>query len=83
MSIGVEDLGVFGVFGVPGVFSLELSIFFSLEFPVKLSFDSLMYPCSLYSALIHVDLNLIFNQYSSLALTKLFSLKQLLTLFLT
>ena len=78
MYLGVEDLVVIGIFVFPGivaiensgVVSLEFLVKFPLGFPLKLYFEILMDPYSLYYALIHLDLNRSFNQDSYLALTK-------------
>ena len=35
ISLGVEDHGVLGIFGVPGVIDLEFRGVFALEVPVK------------------------------------------------
>ena len=66
ISLGVVNLGFTSVFGV-------LS-FLSLGFPINLHLEFLMDPCSLYSSLIHSELNLKINQVSALSLPKLFSL---------
>ena len=59
---------------------LDLLVLLPLGFLVKFSFEFLMDTCSLYSALIHLDLKIIFYQDSVLALTKFFSLKKSLDL---
>ena len=69
MFVGVEDLGVLGVFVVPGVVDLGVLGVSSLGFPrkialellVKFYFYFLVDPCSLYSALIHLEINSRFN----------------------
>ena len=78
-SIGVEDLGVIGIFvflsvvalGIPGVNFIGLPGKLSCWIPGKVVFWVLLDPCSLYSALIHLDINRIFNQDSAIALIDL------------
>ena len=77
MSLDIEDLGVLGFFYLPMLLPLGFLIKFPFGLLVKLSFEFMVYSCSLYSDLIQLDLNCRFNQGSALALMKLFSLNQI------
>ena len=76
-SLGIVDLGVPGVFrfpvvvilGVPSFFALWVPGKFTPGFPIKLFLEFPMDTCSLYYALLCLDLNLSFNQAYELALT--------------